>query len=281
MDQQESMEPSPLGQSEISGQRLCPLCGSMRRGFLFRRNDSELVECAECTMVFVGNECTYETQVADYDWPASYLRERARREREYPVLLFLSGLVRRLKSEMADRLLGQTLRWKQGGKLVDLGCADGAFLAKCARHFEAIGVEISPQLVERARQRLPAAILLGPVTQVPLPENAFDVVTQFGYLEHEWHPLGALRVAQRALKPGGITVIKVPNYASWNRRVLGQAWSGYRLPDHCNYFTPQTLGRMLIQAGLRPLRRSLLDRLPTSDTLWMAAEKPLEGVSRH
>jgi len=208
-----------MANSQTAGQRPCPLCGGMRRNLLFRRDDSALVECTECTMVFVGNECTYETQVADYDWPASYLRERARREREHPVLLFFSGLTRRLKPELANRQLAQTLRWKQGGKLADFGCADGAFLAKSAPHFEISGVEISPGLAERARQRLPSAeILLGPVTQVPLPENAFDVVTQFGYLEHEWHPLDALRAARRALKPGGITVIKVPNYASWKDR---------------------------------------------------------------
>jgi SAM-dependent methyltransferase len=104
--------------------------------------------------------------------------------------------------------------------------------------------------------------VLGPVTQVPLPKNAFDVVTQFGYLEHEWHPLDALRAAQQALRPGGITIIKVPNHSSWNRWVLGQAWSGYRFPDHCNYFTPPTLSAMLVKAGLRPLRASFLDSPP-------------------
>jgi len=31
---------------------------------------------------------------------------------------------------------------------------------------------------------------------------------------------------------------------------------------------------MLRRAGLEPLPRPLLDRLPTSDSLWMAARKP-------
>jgi len=104
-------------------------------------------------------------------------------------------------------------------------------------------------------------------------EAVFDVVTQFSVLEHEWHPLDVLRAAHRALKPGGLTVIKVPNHASWNRHIMRQDWCGYRLPDHCNYFTPRTLSAMLRKAGFTPLPGSILDRLPTSDSLWMAARK--------
>jgi SAM-dependent methyltransferase len=205
----------------------------------------------------------------------SYARERERRRREHPVLIFFSDLARRLKPEAAERMLRQTLRWKERGRLVDFGCGDGAFLEKAARHFEVTGVEISPRLAEMARRRLRGvAIHVGPVVNAPLPEGAFDIATLFSVLEHDWRPLDALRTVARVLRPGGTTLIKVPNYACWNRRILGAAWSGYRLPDHCNYFTPRTLAAMLAKAGLKPRPGSLLDSIPTSDSLWMAAGKP-------
>jgi hypothetical protein len=56
--------------------------------------------------------------------------------------------------------------------------------------------------------------------------------------------------------------------------LMGENWCGIHIPSHCNYFSPSTLGRMLRQAGFDPKPRPLLDQLPTSDTLWMAARKP-------
>ena len=109
------------------------------------------------------------------------------------------------------------------------------------------------------------------IAETVLPAAAFDVVTQLGYIEHEWHPLDGLRAAWRLLKPGGVLVIKTPNYASWNRHVRGMEWCGYHIPAHCNYFTRRTLARMLRQTGFEPIPRPWSDRLPTSDSLWMAA----------
>ena len=192
-------------------------------------------------------------------------------------MLFLSRYTRRLRAETNGRLLKQTLRWKQQGRLVDFGCGDASFIQRASSIFDVTGIEISPRLAELSRIRMPgAAILEGPVTELAaraLPENSFDVVTQFGYIEHEWRPFEGLRAAFRLLKPGGVTVIKTPNYASWNRNIMGKDWCGYHIPAHCNYFTPRTLAGLLRRAGFEPLARPLPDRLPTSDSLWMAARK--------
>ncbi len=229
-------------------------------------------------MVFIGNELSYAAQVQDHDWVDEHPKEVARRNERHPVLMFFSRLTRPLRPDNHDRLLAHTLHWQKEGKLVDFGCGEGKFLERAVRHFDLTGVEISPRYAKLSSARAPAAkILVGPVTEIAakdLSENSFDVVTQFGYIEHEWRPLEGLRAAHRVLKPGGITVIKTPNYACWNRRVMGLDWCGYHIPAHCNYFTPNTLGRLLRQAGFDPLPRPVLDRLPTSDSLWLAAQKP-------
>jgi 2-polyprenyl-3-methyl-5-hydroxy-6-metoxy-1,4-benzoquinol methylase len=263
---------------EQSKSRLCPLCGGLERSVLSRRDIWEIVQCAHCGMVFIGTELTYAVQVEEHDWLDVFSKEVNRREKKHPALMYVSRLTRHLRPRTNDRLLAQTLRWCRSGKLVDFGCGDGSFMERATECFDVTGIELSPVLSQLATQRVPPErILEGPLTEVAarlLPAEAFDIVTQFGYIEHEWQPIAGLQAAFRALKPGGVTVIKCPNFASWNRHVMGMEWCGYHIPAHCNYFTPATLAEMLRKVGFQPLKRPLLDRLPTSDSLWLAARKP-------
>jgi len=259
--------------------RACPLCGSSAgRKPLLRREPWEIVACAECGMVFIGAEIPYAVQARDHDWEEEWRKDTIRRKIEQPVMVFLSRWTRPLLPHTHGRLISQTLHYARSGKLVDFGCSDASFLVRAQKHFQVLGIELSPRSVSIARRRVGAEkILEGPVTEVAerrLPAGHFDVVTQLGFIEHDWHPQLALRAAYRLLKPGGITVIKCPNYASWNRRIRGEKWCGYRFPAHVNYFTPHTLSKMLLQCGFAPLLRPVWDRLPTSDSLWMAARKP-------
>jgi SAM-dependent methyltransferase len=257
-------------------QRACPLCGAYERTRVFEREGWDVVQCGRCEMVFIGNQpLAYDAQAADHDWVEDHTKEASRRKTDRPVLMFFSRLTRPLLRDATTRQFEHAIHWRRGGKLLDLGCGDGRTLALAARRFDVTGIELSPRAAASARARVPGVpILIGPVTQAAVPEGAFDIVTQFGYIEHEWQPVAALRVAFRALKPGGILVTKTPNYASWNRSLMGQDWCGFHIPSHCNYFTPATLGRMLREVGFEPLSRPLLDRLATSDTLWLAARKP-------
>lgn len=258
--------------------RKCPLCQGYDRQLIAERGGWQIVKCTACGMVFIGNEISYAEQNAEHDWLDDYPKEMERRKQKHPVLLFLSRYTRRLRPETNARLLKQTRKWKQQGKLVDFGCGDASFMERASQYFDVSGIELSARLAAMSRARVPdAKIFEGPVTKVAeqeLPAGAFDMVTQFGYIEHEWNPLDGLRAAFRLLKGGGIALIKTPNYASWNRRVMGMDWCGFHIPAHCNYFTPETLRKMLRRAGFESLRSSLLDRLPTSDSLWMAARKP-------
>jgi 2-polyprenyl-3-methyl-5-hydroxy-6-metoxy-1,4-benzoquinol methylase len=163
----------------------------------------------------------------------------------------------------------------RSGRLCDFGCGHGKLLVEAASYFAVTGIDLSERMAVAARQRVPdAEVIVAPVTAAALPEADYDAVTMQSYLEHEQDPLVALAVARRALRPGGVLVVKVPNYQSWNRRLLGPHWCGFRFPDHCNYFTPHTLRLMVHRAGFEVLRSRPWDRLPTSDNMYLAATAP-------
>lgn len=252
--------------------RRCPLCGGDQARLLFERDGWPVVRCT-CAMVYVAKEISYAEQAAQHEFSESYAQETERRRRASPLLHAISRVARKFKPPIPQRLLGKTLEWRTGGRLLDVGCGDGSFLEAAAQHFEVAGVEISEAMAQYARRRRPrATIHTGPLTEIALPDVSFDVVTLFSVLEHEWRPLPALAVVARVLRPGGVAILKVPNFASWNRVIRGAEWCGIRLPDHCNYFTPATLSRALTNARLTP-RPRFRDMLPTSDSLWMAAER--------
>ncbi len=104
------------------------------------------------------------------------------------------------------------------------------------------------------------------------PADSIDAVVMRSYLEHEPRAREVLEGVRGVLRKNGVAVIKVPNYASLNRRIMGARWCGFRFPEHVNYFTPDSLKKMAASAGLA-FEQSVLDRLPTSDNMWAVLRK--------
>lgn len=104
------------------------------------------------------------------------------------------------------------------------------------------------------------------------PEGFFTAASLRSYLEHEAEPLPVLKSLHRVLAPDGFAVVKVPNYGSLNRVLMGQRWCGFRYPDHLNYFTPKTLVALAAEAGFET-GFGLTGRLPTSDNMWAVLSK--------
>jgi hypothetical protein len=99
------------------------------------------------------------------------------------------------------------------------------------------------------------------------PEGFFIGVSLWSYLEHEARPKEALAATRRVVRKDGIVLVKVPNFACWNRALLGSKWSGFRNPDHVQYFTPATLGRLARDCGFA-VKFRLYGRIPLNDNMY-------------
>lgn len=157
--------------------------------------------------------------------------------------------VRRTLIEAERRLSPSLSLSGRPGRILDVGCGNGAYLASLATcGFDVLGVEISPRAAGLVRGRgLP--VLVGDFLEVPLPAGAFDVVAMNHYLEHSPDPRASLRRARAVLREGGRLVVGVPNFASWARRAFGEDWSDLELPRHLFHFTPKGLGRLVQECG--------------------------------
>ncbi len=111
----------------------------------------------------------------------------------------------------------------KGGKLLDVGCGDGAFttvLAKAMNAQEAFGIELSKDGVRSARSKGIDAIEQD-INLEPLPfvDGFFDVVFLGEIIEHVFDPDRLLGEANRVLRPGGTCVLSTPNLAGWPNRI--------------------------------------------------------------
>ena len=267
--------------------RNCPNCGlSVAHGGENQYSQDEWVlkDCPRCGFVFLENAPDYTTLQSDFAWERTSKVQNERRQKVYSrseqLFRFMIRSVRHLLNSLFKRdkhvLLGH--RYFHNGWIVDLGCGLGNF-SPLPPSCKLLGIEISKHIAENAEPifakrggRIIHADVLSGLQS--LANDSCDGALVESFLEHEVRPTEVLRELSRVLRPGAAIIVKLPNYACWNRWVRGKRWCGFRLPDHVNYFTPDSLRAMLLRHGFDIVRFTLRDRLPTNDNMWCVARKP-------
>ena len=134
------------------------------------------------------------------------------------------------------------------GRMLEVGCASGAFLHRMASQgWQVQGIEFSEKAAQAAAQ-LGYRVHAGPLETAPPPDEPFDLIVGWMVLEHLHDPIGGLQKLREWAKPGAWLVLSVPNSASLEFRLFKNKLYALHLPNHLYHFTPETLGRVL-QAG--------------------------------
>lgn len=145
---------------------------------------------------------------------------------------------------------------KDRGRVLDVGCGYGYFLAACReKGYSVHGVDFSGFSVDHAVNKLKIPVTVGDLDEIELPAEQFDIITMWHSLEHMPAPEQAINKVKGHLKKGGILVVDVPNYQSTDAINYGLPWTGWDLPYHLHHFTPTTLASLLEQAGFSILKK--------------------------
>lgn len=261
---------------EAPGQRACPLCGGAHATPLpqYSRDRWVVGACDACGFVYLTNPPGYDALVEEFAFEKTFAAQKKASRGSTP----WSPVNRALRAATGTRGRNRTrrfVRWFDGGKVLDIGCGDGGMVPEPMVPF---GIELSRALWELADAKMRARG--GYCVHAPgadgiwqFPEGHFDGVMMRSYLEHETEVMKVLNGAFRVLKPGGKMFVRVPNFGSLNRRVLGGRWCGFRYPDHVNYFTTESLRRAAEAAGFR-MRITNPVSLPVDDNINALFEKP-------
>lgn len=218
----------------------CAACSKSEARSLYTVNGFEIVECAcglartvlppDLDVASIYTEAYFQgghrDGYADYAGSGDELRHEFRR------------IVTSLRKHIS------------GGKLIELGCAYGYFLAEASTAFDVCGVEISEhaRTVSRDRgfdvEREASPAFLA-------KHGPFDAAVMLDVLEHMEDPGAILDRLHAALRPGGQVMITTGDYGSLLARTMGKRWRLMTPPQHLWFFSPRTVTALLARHGFR------------------------------
>ena len=138
------------------------------------------------------------------------------------------------------------------GCLLEVGTGTGEFLKTAQDEgYDVYGVEPSGWATQHARE-LGVPVVEGFLDDwvAKYPGLKPDVIAFWHVLEHVHDPVGFLTDVASLLRPGGIVLLEVPNFASSDAARLGVRWRGADPDEHVFQYTAKGITKILDKAGL-------------------------------
>jgi len=160
----------------------------------------------------------------------------------------LQGVVRvghRRSCQRCNDWSGQRVARLRPKALLDVGCADGAFLFDYLdyRPERFCGIEASPSLKEKAEKRGIEVLAVDLNGIWPYPDNSFDVVHSAQVIEHLHNTRLFTQEILRVLKPGGTAVVTSENLTSFlNLGAMALGYTPFTLMRCCGWYLGNPLG---------------------------------------
>lgn len=218
----------------------CPLCSFLISQEHLKTGSSRLLRCSSCGLVVTEDD---GAGVTLYEGDEYFVEKH--------------GYVEKWDQfcRLFDTLLDKVVRYKSGGRFLDVGCGVGCLVSRAAeRGFSAQGVEVSKWASRFAREDRHLDVTTGTLEESHFDTGSFDAVVINHVLEHVPDPAGLLYEARRILKDDGLLVVGVPNIGSIMARLEGAEWASLRPDEHRWHFTPDTVKKLMTKAGFRCLR---------------------------
>jgi len=232
-----------------------------------QKQDFSFVECDECSVVFLNPRV--EGDLLGPYYRSFYLPYRGGEAwGKYGKIVDKDEVLLDKKRVNICLKLGVN----EETKILDIGCGKPSFLKKLVdkTNCKAWGSDFSIEGWKKNPYR-GVELLEGDVHDLDLPQEHYDLITMWHYLEHDYHPTKTIQLAYKLLKPGGKIIIEVPNVDSYTRKWQREYWQGWHTPRHTVLYSPKTLGRLLTDQDFELVKQQ---RHGTIDgfTLWWMGE---------
>lgn len=225
----------------------CPVCGSTNLSIFMEKDFFKFNRCNECSMVFLNPRLNVRATYAFYnsEWTAIYNEAKFVSVSESTEI---DNSINQRNIELirahADAPTGTP------PKLLEIGFGSGYFLrAAEAAGFDVHGLDVDISNVERARLHFGERVQNCDLYDAGFPAGQFDVVYMRDVFEHVPNPGPMLKEINRISGDGALLYIEVPNIQGLIYSAVGARHVCVFGFAHLNYWSPDTLRRILDQAG--------------------------------
>lgn len=143
-------------------------------------------------------------------------------------------------------------RYRDCGKLLEIGCGLGHVLMRLEDRFETYGIDVSEYAIEQARANTRRSVLKVAVAEeVGSLPGPFDVIAAFHVVEHLVDPGRVLGECARMTRPGGLVALATPNPEAPFAKRKGSRWYAAGDPTHISLKPPGEWIALTRQAGYR------------------------------
>jgi ubiquinone/menaquinone biosynthesis C-methylase UbiE len=157
------------------------------------------------------------------------------------------SLVDKIYQQVKKHMLQKKLKWIERkipvkGRILDIGAGTGDFLLEAKkRGWKINGVE--PNKMARLNAQTKGIKLEGASNK--FKSDKFDVITMWHVLEHVYDLKAQIIELEHLLKKGGLLIIAVPNYKSYDAHYYKNFWAAYDVPRHLWHFSQKSFKHLL------------------------------------
>jgi 2-polyprenyl-3-methyl-5-hydroxy-6-metoxy-1,4-benzoquinol methylase len=231
----------------------CPLCNNNNivpltgcTDYLVSKDEFQLFRCCECSFIFT-QDYPEESEIGKFYESDEYISHTDSSE---TLLEKVYQATRKIMLRRKAGLIRRTCGIKTGS-ILDIGSGTGYFLRQMKDNgWETTGIEVNQKAREYSLRELDIEAL-PPQKLTSLATGSFDCITMWHVLEHFHEPLTNLSELRRLLKPGGKSVIALPNCESADAVHYKRNWAAYDVPRHLWHFTPDTFELIASKTGLQ------------------------------
>ena len=221
----------------------CPLCGSTDYQLvLVHQECGNVVRCSQCYLKYARSRWISELLQSPKPVPDAIMQKEEDQTDDF------RDIIKTIK------------RYQPNGKLLELGCLTGHFLALArGAGYEPTGIEPDPVAAGYARRQFDLSVHETVIPHLYLEDCSFDVIAMFHVMEHLTEPMKTLVNLRRILTETGLLAVEIPIMDTLIPLIMGRRHRHYCF-DHTLFMSRARALEFLEKAGFKVLHTELTGR---------------------